>query len=162
MAAYFDDFPLVNYNGYLQTNLTRRVDLLKTMRENKKFYIEHNIKENDTPELLADRFYDSANLAWVILMFNRITNIFEEWPKGSYELESYIISKYENPNAVRHYTLPSDNVILDPEVYPDYDLIPVTFYEYEIEQNDKKREIKLILPEYVDSVSREHKRLMRI
>lgn len=159
--AYFSRFPLVNYGGLLQVNLTRRVDFLDEFRNNPGAYIEYTIEEGMTPELLADRFYDDVNQAWVILAFNQIVNVFEEWPKGQKELESYIEEAYEDPNGIHHWKSLSSGVIVCPVVHPEYDRVPVTNFEYEVELNEKKREIKLLLPEFIGTVNDLHKRLMR-
>lgn len=149
--GYFSNFPLVRYSGSLQVNLTRRSTVSAAMKNNEAYYYKHTVGEQDTPENLADRFYDDVNLAWVILDFNNIVNVFDEWPKNQYELESYILEKYENPYGIHHYvSLEGDQI--DPAMQPAWNRIPVTNYEYETEVNDGKRDIKLVLPEYVNII----------
>lgn len=159
--SYFKNFPLVRYGDKLLVNLTRRAGISQRYKSNPAYYMEHNVVEGDTPENLADRFYDNAELAWIILSFNDILNVFEEWPKNQAELDSYIAEKYENPYAINHHVSASSGAVIDPNFHPAYDRIPVTNYEHETDLNDAKRKIKLLLPEYVSPVVAMHKEMMR-
>lgn len=158
--GYFSNFPLVRYNGGLQVNLTRRSTVSSAFKNNEAYYYAYTVTEGDTPENLADRFYDDVNLAWVILDFNNIINVFEEWPKSQYELDMYIQEAYENPYGVHHYvSLEGD--IVDHGTQPSWNRIPVTNYEYETEVNDAKRYVKLVLPELVNNIVSQQKDLIQ-
>lgn len=159
--GYFSNFPLVRYNGTgLQVNLTRRTTVASTIKNNEAYYYAYTVSEGDTPENLADRFYDDVNLAWVILDFNNIVNVFEEWPKDQAELDSYVQEAYENPYGIHHYvSLEGD--IVDYQTQPSWNRIPVTNYEHETEVNDAKRDVKLVLPEYVNDIVNLQKDLIK-
>lgn len=158
--SYFTAFPLVRFNGALQVNLTRRVGVSQAIRDNPAYYYEHTISDSDTPENLADRFYDDVGLAWVILQFNNIINVFEEWPKPQWEFDSYVNATYEDPYAIHHYVDYDGNEV-DYNTAPAWERIPVTNYEYETELNDAKRKLKLVLPEYVNVIVNRHKELIQ-
>lgn len=155
--SYFNRFTLVRHDGQLQVNLTRRVTIDEQFKTNPSVYYEYEVQESDTPENLSDRFYDDPEYAWVILQFNDIINVFEQWPRSQYELESYINGKYDNPFEVHHYKSVSTNEVVSYDLHPSYDRMPVTNYEYEVGINDEKRSIKLILPELVSEVVLSHK-----
>lgn len=158
--GYFSAFPLVNYNNIYQVNLTRRVGIIESFKSNAAFYYEYSINDADTPESIADKLYDDPELAWVVLQFNNIINVFEEWPKPQYELDSYVNEKYENPYAVHHYVDLDGNEV-DFAVTPSWNRMPVTNYEYETLVNDNKRKIKLVLPELVNTIVNRHKELIQ-
>lgn len=158
--SYFTAFPLVRYDGSLQVNLTRRVGVTQSMKNDPAYYYEHMIGDGDTPENLADRFYDDANLAWVILQFNDMVNVFEEWPKPQWEFDSYVNMKYENPYGIHHYADYDGNEV-DFNTTKSWERIPVTNYEYETELNDAKRKIKLVLPELVNTIVNRHKEIIQ-
>lgn len=160
--AYFSNFPLVNYNNDLQVNLTRRVDVMGFYKGDVRYYLDYSVRDGETPEMIADRFYDDAELHWLILQMNNIVNPFIDWPMSQNALESYIMEKYENPNGIHHYISISSGSIVDPNLNPTYDTLPITNYEYETQENDSKRNIKLLLPEYVGLVVSRHKELMRV
>ena len=158
--SYFNAFPLVRYNGSLQVNLTRRAGVTAAMKVDPAYYYEHNVGDGDTPENLADRFYDDVGLAWVILQFNDIVNIFEEWPKPQWEFDAYVNAKYDDPYAIHHYA-DYDGQEIDFSSAKPWERIPVTNYEYETELNDAKRKIKLVLPELVNTIVNRHKVLIQ-
>lgn len=158
--AYFNHFPLVKYNGVYQVNLTRRVSVGAAFKNNPEFYYDYSVKEGDTPESIADQFYDDAELAWIVLDMNGIINVFEEWPKTQYELDEYVKDKYDNPQGIHHYVSLVSGQRVWPEVHPAYDMMPVTNYDYETVVNDDKRVIKLLLPDYVQNVVANHRELM--
>jgi len=158
--SYFNHFPLVNYGGTLQVNLTRRVAIGDVFKTSPEYFYEYSVKEGDTPESLADQFYDDAELAWIVLDMNGIINVFEEWPKSQYELDEYVKDKYEDPQGIHHYVSLVSGMQVWPGVHPSYDMMPVTNYEYETQLNDDKRTIKLLLPDYVMTVVSRHREMM--
>jgi len=158
--SYFTAFPLVRYDNSLQVNLTRRVGVSQAMKNNPAYYYKHNIGDGDTPENLADRFYDDVNLAWVILQFNDIVNVFEEWPKPQWEFDAYVNANYDDPYAIHHY-VDLDGNRVDYETTKSWERVPVTNYEFETWINDAKREIKLVLPELVNTIVNRHKEIIQ-
>lgn len=160
--TYFSNFPLVVYDNALQVNITRRAGIANVFKNDPAYFVEYNVKESDTPEIIADKIYDDPSLAWVVLDMNNIVNLFEEWPLTQSALESYVNEKYPNPFAIHHYISASNNMIVDSTLNPTWDNVPVTNYEYEIEENEKKRNIKLLMPEYVGTVISRHQELMRL
>lgn len=159
--SYFNRFPLVNYQGQLLVNLTRRAGIPESIKNNPSFFYEYHIDDSDTPEIIADKFYDDSSLAWVILQFNDIVNVYEDWPMSQYVLDRYINQKYVNPYSVHHYRSLMTNAVVFPETHPAYDRKPVTCYEHEVALNDAKRKIKLVLPNYVGTIVNRHKEVIQ-
>lgn len=155
--SYFSRFPLVNHDNNLQVNLTRRVAIDERYKDDASVFFVYNVQDGDTPENIADRFYDDVSYCWIVLQFNDIVNVFEEWPRSQQELDDYISDKYDNPYAIHHYVSISTNEIVSPELHPSYDRLPVTNYEYEVDLNDAKREIRLVLPELANEVVLAHR-----
>jgi hypothetical protein len=158
--SYFNRFPLVDYDGVLQVNLTIRTSIVESMKSDPANYIDYTIQDGETPEQIADRLYDDVELSWIILNMNDIVNMFEEWPMSYSGLESYINEKYIDPTDIHHYESISTGYIVNVS-WPSYDRIPITNEEYEISINDEKRYIKLLLPELVGTVIDRHNQLMR-
>lgn len=159
---YFSNFPLVRYNGELQVNITRRAGIANQFKSNPAYYVEYTIQESDTPEIIADKIYDDASLAWIVLDMNTIVNVFEEWPKSQQALEAYVKYKYADPYGVAYYISGASGIVVDPLVNPAWDNIPVTHYEHEHKLNEAKRNIRLLLPDYVGAITSRHKELMRV
>jgi|TARA_R110002074_G_scaffold384901_2_gene565820 hypothetical protein len=98
--AYFSKFPRINYsfdNGKtnkVAVNILKRVGFTESTKENSKLFVEHNVVDGDTPEMLAHKVYGDSTLHWVVLMFNDIINPHYDWPMSTRKLESHIKKKY--------------------------------------------------------------------
>lgn len=157
--GYFSRFPFVtttfNNQEMIGVNLTKRTGILANYKSDSRYFITYYIKDGETPEILADRLYDSAEYAWVVLMFNDIINPFEQWPMDYQSILTYCQSKYDDINAVHHYQSISTGLEVD-EDYAEYDRLVVTNIEYEMNENDKLRNIKLLIPDYVQTIVTQH------
>ena len=98
MPRYFNKFPKLLYtkdlNTSLVTNLLLRVDTIKDKLDNMALFYTYDIQEGDTPELIASKYYNDAELHWVVLMFNNIYDPFYDWPMHYQQFQTYIIEKY--------------------------------------------------------------------
>lgn len=155
--SYFNPMPLFRLkDGSLGLNITARTKILDLYKTDVSAYYEHSIMDGETPEIIADKFYDNPNLAWTILLFNEIHNIYEQWPLDYYSLEQFISTKYENPYGVHHYVSLATGNIVDSD-HVAYDRQPVLNFDYEVELNDAKRKIKLIVPDLISNVVSQHR-----
>ena len=108
---YFANFPIIPYdsvgngNFKLVTNLLKRVAVRTKVRTNIALYDTYDVKEGETPEILADIMYDDAELHWVILLVNNITDRYHQWPKNTNQFLAYINDKYSNVDATHHYEI---------------------------------------------------------
>lgn len=105
MAKFFNYFPKSLY--YLNddqvsldavTNLTFKTVFNNTFKENSVVYYDYIVSEGETPEILADKIYNSSERHWIILMMNNIINPFLDWPMSYTSLNKYIDSKYSANN----------------------------------------------------------------
>lgn len=158
MATIFKQYPVVDYNGQYQMDITVRPDIVEHYKNNERYYFTYNISDSETAEILSDKLYDTPDYAWIILSFNNIVNPFEQWPKSSAELNSYILEKYERPYDVVYYMHIDTGLLVDSTLYSRDKLVPITNYEYEQIVNDKKRKIKLPLPEIATIIASEAKK----
>ena len=98
MPRYFNKFPKLLYtknsNTTLVTNLLARVDKIKSKLDSDSLFYTYDIQEGDTPELIASKYYDDAELHWVVLMFNDMYDPFYDWPMHYQQFQSYIVDKY--------------------------------------------------------------------
>lgn len=112
---YFENFPKVMYtfdkntiNVNAVTNILARNTFLRDIVDNVNLSYEYIIKEEDTPDILADKVYGNSYRSWVILLFNNIINPNYDWPMKTNVLEKYIENKYgmttdETRSIVHHY-----------------------------------------------------------
>jgi hypothetical protein len=105
MSKFFNYFPKVVYFSDrdqtsldIITNLTFKFKFNENFKQNSVVYYDYIIPEGETPEILADKFYDSSERHWIILMVNNIINPLLDWPMSYTTLNKYIDSKYSANN----------------------------------------------------------------
>jgi hypothetical protein len=97
---YFENFPTLYYTldnnrtGQLVQDIFRRIVLSAEVKNNNVLYELYDIEDGDTPEILADRFYDDPSLYWIILLTNEIFDPRFGWPMDWYRLNRFIERKY--------------------------------------------------------------------
>jgi hypothetical protein len=83
---YFSNFPFIVYDSVgngdfkIVTNLLKRVALRSKVRANTLVFDTYDVREGETPEILADKLYDDPELHWIILYVNNITDRYHQWP----------------------------------------------------------------------------------
>ena len=162
-------------------NLFRRIILREDIYQNLTFFTKYDIQGDDRPDNVAYDVYQDSSLDWVILVANNIINIQTEWPLPQLDFNRFLLDKYKNDynkiyNEIHHYETVevknTNGIIIVPEglevsqdysiTYYDYFLSdltsenditrPVTNYEYEEKIENKKREIFILKPEYLNVV----------
>jgi hypothetical protein len=85
------------------TNITNRTTLSDEVKLNLSLYDEYDVKDGETPELVADKFYNNSELHWLVLHYNDIIDPRFDWPLDTNNLNRYVASKYANVNGIHHY-----------------------------------------------------------
>ena len=118
---YFSHFPLIEYdsvgNGKSKgvTNLLRRVAVRSKIKTNTALYDTYDVKEGETPEILAHKLYGDAGLHWIILLFNDVKDRYHDWPMSGNQFNAYILDKYvntdgtSNVDGIHHYEITSES-----------------------------------------------------
>lgn len=100
---FFNTFPTTYNNGKLLTDITLRLNYLNlSWVSNPILYYDYVLKEGDTPDNLADRYYDDPNLHWVILTTNYILNPLFEFPMKGFIFENYLNTKYKKYGGINY------------------------------------------------------------
>ena len=171
---YFANFPIIAYDSVgngdfkLVTNLLKRVALRTKVRTNTLMYDTYDVKDGETPEMIADKLYDDPQLHWVVLFVNNITDRYHQWPMASIQFNAFVNDKYTNIDAVHHYEIAQTsgdtsvkiNIGIDTTGYSEADLTTITNYEYEIERQDTLRKIRLLDAAYLEQFVEEFETLM--
>ena len=165
----------------LVKNLFRRVKLRDDLQNVFTIFNKYQIADNSRPELVAEEFYGSSQYDWVVLICAGITNVRDQWPLSDRDLYRFCEEKYGNDlNNIHHYEttevkdskgrliLPAgkivdmDFTIQNPELTTQT-LNPVTAltnYEYEVENNNKKRSIYLLKKDYLQQLLTDMRKTM--
>lgn len=103
MSRYFNFFPKTYYslndssnNLDTATNIISRFAFEEALKENSAAFYPYEIREGDTPEIIARKYYDHVERHWIVLMFNDIVDPQYDWPMESRTLIDYIDKKYAN------------------------------------------------------------------
>ena len=167
--SYFDMFPKVFYdskgngNYSVMTNLLRRVKLVDDAKLNIVDFDYYDVKDGETPEMIAHKYYGDVNLHWTILVLNEIVDYYEDWPMSVQRFEQFVKNKYDNPQAIHHYEISQTSgdttVTIDVGMNTtDYSGTPISNYTYEDRLQEKKRQIRLIQPRYIKEFVKEFER----
>jgi len=172
---YFLHFPKVEYDVKGDGITTKMVDITRRARISessiiyKSSFDYYDIKDTEKPEDIAHKYYGDANLHWIILMVNNINDVYTDWPMSVTRLERYTKSKYDNVDAIHHYEIyqESGDTTVTIELPNDAaqtipaDATAITNAEYEEAEVEKKRRIRLIRPEYVDTIREEFRKSIK-
>ena len=114
--GYFRELPNVEYQSFLSDaissqdylkvkNLFRRNKLRDDLQNVFTLFNKYEIVEGARPDTIAEEFYGSAQLDWVVLMTAGIINVRDEWPLSNYQLYKYAENKYgiAGLNDIHHY-----------------------------------------------------------
>ncbi len=184
--GYFAPFPLLYYKTdkksqpKLVADILRRIVFRRGLNDITDLFLEYIVEDSDTPETIAEKIYEDANLYWVIMLHNNMLNRFLDFPLSQKNLNKYITNKYGagNEDKIHHYEdengewvngaifledsneerlqdssgdyIYSDNINISIGLK-----IPVSNRQYEIAENEKKRGIKILDPQYLGDVVRE-------
>jgi len=175
--AYFSNFPLMGYDikgdkiFKLVPNILRRVKLRANLKNGMFMFDNYDVKEGETPETVAFKWFGDTEYHWVILMTNNITDRYYEWPLTQPQFHTHLEDKYGvgNIDATHHYeisqtsgpTTSRDNSHLV-EVNSDASgATAITNREFEQRNQDKIRQIRLLDKKYLSTFVSEFEYLIR-
>jgi hypothetical protein len=187
------------------TDITKRVAFEEEFKKNSAAYIKFVVTDEDTPEIIAFKFYGDVEKHWIVLMMNDIIDPQFDWPMKERDLIKFIDNKYsanaannqtgldwaktnnqayykvENKTLVPTGEKSEDKMEVDSGTYANitpssaiYTLQngqqlniatskeTVTYFEYQTELNDNKRNIILLRKEFVPAAMRELKTIFDI
>ena len=169
MAKYFSPFPRINYNlsgvngnTIEVTDIFRRVKARNKIADNVTMLDKYDVKEGEKPEDIAYKVYGDADYFWIVTLVNNIVNRYYDWPLDSFSFQEYIKDKYSNPDGIHHYEVTQSSGKQSGEGPADYThkievnsdypgAQSVSNTEYERRLQDKKRQIKLLQPNYLNN-----------
>ena len=164
---YFENFPVIIYKNKDVTNLLRRIAIRSKVKTNTLFFDTYDVKEGETPEIIADKLYGDPQLHWVIMIVNNIVDRYHGWPMFGNQFLDYVNEKYSNPSATHHYVIAQSsgdtsvkiNIGTDNTDYPT--ATAITNFEFEQTDQDNKRKIRLLDPRFTDDFVADFKELMK-
>ena len=176
---YFNEFPVIDYNlsgenGNTKkvTDIFRRVKVRSKIANNLALFDKIDVPEGDNPEDIAYKAYGDADYFWVVTLVNNIVNRYYDWPLDQFSFQQYIKDKYTNPDAIHHYEITQSSGKQSGEGPADYShklevnsthpgAQSVSNRQYEEREQDKKRQIRVLSPQYLGAFEEEFTQLIR-
>jgi hypothetical protein len=165
----------------LVKNVFRRVKLRDDLQNVFTIFNKYQIQEGARPDTVAEELYGSSQYDWVVLIGANIINVRNEWPLSDRDIYRYSEQLYGNDiNAVHHYEtievkdsrgrliLPAGKIVDSTFTIPDPNIpvqtlnpvVGISNYEYEVRKNDKKRDIYVLKPAYLQQVINDTRKAM--
>jgi hypothetical protein len=133
----------------------------------------YDVRDGERPEDVAFKWFGDAELHWVILMTNNVTDRYYQWPMSQPQFSEFLTDKYGagSEDAIHHYEItkssgsttgqgPNDYSHLV-EVNSDTDnASSISNREYEEREQDKSRQIKLLDKRYLNAFIEEFNSLI--
>ena len=159
--SYFNQFGTILYDpagdgsAKLCTDIMSRVRVRANMKKEIIMLDPYNVKENETPEIVADKHHGSPYYHWVVMILNDISDVNHDWVKSTRQLQKYLLANYTEAQLEQphHYEISQTSgdtttkIEVENTTYPSATI--VTNYEYEVALNDSKREIDLLRNDYL-------------
>jgi hypothetical protein len=165
----------------LVKNIFRRVKLRDDLQNVFTIFNKYEIQEGARPDTVAEELYGSSQYDWVVLIGANIINVRNEWPLSDGDIYRYSEQLYGNDlNDVHHYEtievkdsrgrliLPAGKIVDSTFTIPDPNIpvqtlnpvIGISNYEYEVRKNNKKRDIYVLKPAYLQQIINDTRKAM--
>ena len=175
---YFSKFPKLLYdikndgNYNLVPDIFRRIKVRSKIKDNISLLDKYDVGEGESPETVAFKVYGDTNYFWVVCLMNNIVNRFYDWPLDEYVFQQYVADKYSNPDGIHHYEITQSSGKQTGDGPSDYShklevnsdtagAQSVSNIEYERRLQDEKRQIRILLPQYLPAFEDEFLKLIR-
>lgn len=182
MSEFFQHYPQVNYDitgtkpvkTKTAINIMIKAKIKRMLQEDILNYFPYSIPESERPDITAFKIYGDVKYTWLIFLINNIQDPLFDWPLNSREFGNYVKDKYGSlvaaKNTIHHYdqivrnrteatgtteAIPEARIEVDVTTYNSLDASLrdiVYYYEWEVDRNEAKRDIKLIDRVYVADI----------
>jgi len=101
---YFQQFPTIqmsDYNGNSVnvTNIMQRADVIPNLLNNAQLFYTYSIKDTDTPDIIAQKYYNDSYRYWITLFSNQTIDPIGNWPMSPSLFNDFLFDKYASATA---------------------------------------------------------------
>ena len=174
---YFKYLPVTAYT-YVDVNntpydiairdITARAKIAARLRQTQVALYDYIVGDEQRPDTVSQILYKTPNYTWIVLLVANIFSLYD-WPLSNREMAEYLITKYGSIQKAQtstpgfYYTIEGDRV--DATTYGLLSLNrrgpSLTPYEQEIQDNERKRRIKIVPPAFVPQLAADFRTLFR-
>ena len=159
-------------NYKLLPDILRRVKQRNAIKDGQFVFDNYDVKDGEKPEDIAYKWFGDAELHWVILMTNNVTDRYYEWPMNQVQFQTMLEDKYSNPDGIHHYEITRDSGRTTGQGPNDYsylvecnsdtaNAVSVSNREYEEREQDRKRSIRLLNQKFLPAFIEEFDNLIK-
>ena len=186
MSEFFQHYPQIDYNiagtspPIFKTaiNIMTRAKLRNVIMNDVVQYLPYSIPEAERPDITSFKTYGDVKFTWLIFLINDMHDPIYDWPLATRDLVNFIKDKYGTINdakdTIHHYeqtvrprveatgttdAIPVAKIEVDLTTYnalASADREIVYCYNWELNRNEAKRDIKLIDTMYIGDILSEH------
>jgi len=186
MSEFFQHYPQISYDisGTKPAkfknviNLMEKAKLKGLVRDDIVAYFPYSIMEGERPDHVSVKTYGNVKYTWLIFLINDITDPIYDWPLGTREFGAYVKNKYGSlaiaKSSIHQYEqilrtrveatgttdpIEEARIIIDETTYDTLavDARDIKYcYDWEVDRNEAKRDIKLIGRNFVADILTEH------
>ena len=144
-------------NYKLLPDILRRVKQRNAIKSGQFIFDNYDVRDGEKPEDIAYKWFGDAQLHWVILMTNNVTDRYYEWPMNQVQFAEFLKDKYGagNEDGIHHYEVTQDSGRTSGRGPSDYshkvevnsdtdNASSISNREYEERIQDTKRQIQLL------------------
>jgi hypothetical protein len=167
MANFYSKFPKINYkfaDGTEQqlVDINVKYSLSSLVKTTTDVFYPFAYRDQDRPDILADKYYDSVDYYWLMLMSNDVFDVYHDLPIPYSVFNKYLANKYKSDavaagyteniedivgycfETIHHYE-DKDGYVIDFESFQTLgDTFSISIYDYEFKENERKRAVRLI------------------
>lgn len=107
--SYFTKFPIIEYDGSLCVDITRRVAIRKTVSADPKVYRPYDVKAGQRSDQIADGYYGRSDREWMVYLSGTIIDPYYDWYLSDRDFAQYVLGKYgsleESIERVHHWQI---------------------------------------------------------
>ena len=169
---FFEKFPFIGYSidstGQVVSavSILERAKIRESLESNGLIFYQYDVKDGETPEVIAAKLYGWSGYHWVVLFANNIIDPYYDWPMSYVNLMATIRKKYGTPevdglqyaySTIKQYQDVNGNVI----DFTTYQSLPanmrtaLSIFDWETNQNEAKRSIELLDKSFIDQIDSE-------
>lgn len=180
----------INYDNIPRKvkNLFIKVKIPQTYIDNPYTWESWYVRDEDSPEIIAKKYYGDSSYYWIVLLFNNMINIYDDWPLNEESFNKKIIRNYGSLRysmIIPHcYVKLTSRVVIDEYnnsetiVDEDYKISPYTYeklnlneknsfkliskYDYDFSNNEEKRNIRILKQDSIPDFLSEFKRMVEL
>ena len=166
-------YDMKNDDNYkLLPDILRRVKQRNAIKSGQFIFDTYDVRDGEKPEDIAYKWFGDAELHWVILMTNNVTDRYYQWPMTQPQFQAFLEDKYSNPDGIHHYEIPRTSGRTTSNGPTDYSHLVevnsdtpnasiISNREYEERIQDNNRSIRLLNQEFLSDFLEEFDKLIQ-